>query len=78
MDNVTNEGRMEDELNISDFPMFFAKNNYVVCVVWINGIKVALKYDSPKEIIDFTAQLLNKAIEVWPDDELVKRYLSNG
>jgi hypothetical protein len=56
---------------------FYAKKDHVVGVMWIGESSIGLRFNSPEHILEFMTKLMDKAVKVWPDNELIREYLSD-
>lgn len=49
-----------------------AKKDHVVAVFWIGESSIGVRFNSPEHSLEFTSQLMEKAAQVWPDNEWIK------
>lgn len=54
---------------------FQANKDHVVAVVKGRNGTVGLRFESPEHLLEFFHHLIEKAVQVWPDNEWIKEYL---
>jgi len=55
--------------------IFEAHKNHVVAIFKLNGSTIGIRFTSPEQLLGFFLQLMEKAVQVWPDNEWIKEYL---
>lgn len=56
---------------------FEAGKGFVTAVFHIEGSTLGLKFESPEQLLTFFTELMEAATIAWPNDPLVKYYVSN-
>lgn len=57
---------------------FEAMQDHVVAVIHIGPNQtIGLRFLSPEHIAHFASELIEKATEVWPENELIQYYLDD-
>jgi hypothetical protein len=63
--------------DIAYLPVVFeAHEKYVVAIFDLDGSTIGVRFTSPEKLMIFFSELMEKAVTVWPDNELIKEYLS--
>lgn len=55
---------------------FKAEKDHIVAVIDLGQSSIGIRFESPEQLIEFCTQMMEKASIVWPENELVKEYLS--
>jgi hypothetical protein len=59
-------------------PEIHAYKDHVTAVFWIgDNQSIGIRFRSPEHILQFMSLIMDKATKVWPDNELIKEYLSD-
>lgn len=60
-------------LKVAHLPVTFnAGDGYVNAIFHIQGSTVGVRFESPEQLLEFFEQLMNKAAQVWPNNEWVQ------
>lgn len=56
---------------------FHAKPDHVVAVFYIGDSTIGVRFEQPEQMLYFFSQMIEKACLVWPDNPLIKEYMSD-
>lgn len=60
---------------IPSMPEFLTGKDYIVARFHIGGSTFGVRFVSPEQLMTFCVLLMEKAVKVWPDHNLMKEYL---
>lgn len=53
-----------------------AKSDHIVAIIWLGeNASIGLRFLSPEHLLEFFSKLMEKAVQVWPDNEWIQEYL---
>lgn len=60
---------------------FHAKKDHIVAVFTTTSPDafiqtIGVRFESPEQLLEFFSRMMEKAVQVWPDNSWVKEYLS--
>lgn len=56
---------------------FHAGKGFVNAVFHVNGSTLGIRFESPEQMLEFFGQMMEKAAQVWPNDEWIKMYVED-
>ena len=56
---------------------FKAQNDRIIAIIRIADMSLNLHFMSPEHILEFTSNLMDAAVNVWPDHPLIKDYIND-
>lgn len=64
-------------LVVAHLPVTFnAGNGYVNAVFHVDNSTLGVRFESPEQMLEFFQQLMEKAAQVWPNNEWVQMWQS--
>lgn len=55
---------------------FHAKKDHVVAIYEIDGkSSIGMRFESPEQMLSFFSELMEAAVQVWPNNEWIREYL---
>lgn len=76
--NQNKRGRMAKIPTAGPIPVTFeAGRGFVTAVVHIGNSTLGLKFESPEQLLEFQAGLMEHAVIAWSDNPFIKMYLED-
>lgn len=66
-------------VRVTELPFTFsAGKNHVVAVMWIDEeTSMGIRFESPEHLLTFCSELMEKAAEVWPNNQWIREYMED-
>lgn len=54
-----------------------AYKNHVTAIFPVGQSTIGIRFESPEQMVEFFSAVMEKAVQVWPNNEWIKEYMAS-